>query len=81
MPKGILKFTKVESSEVNEADERSPFENNIHIYELTTRGSSKFSSEKEVPQLKDTFSFENIFGTSPESSSLRQTAQFGANQD
>ena len=78
MPKGILKFTKIESSEVNEADERSPYDyNNIHVYELTTRGSSNFSSEKEIPQVEKSYSFGNIFGTALDPFPLRDTAQFG----
>ena len=32
IPKGILKFKKTDSSEVNEADEFSPFDNRFHIY-------------------------------------------------
>ena len=81
MPRGILKFNKTDSSEVKEADEISPFEEKIHIYELTTRVSSNFSSEKEIPEFEKQNIFDNIFSLSQEPATLRETAQFGVQND
>ena len=61
IPKGVLKFKKTDSSEVNEADEISRFDNKIHIYETNTKGSSNFSSDKEIPELEKQRIFDKLF--------------------
>ena len=81
MTRGILKFNKADSSEVKDADEISPFEEKIHIYELTTRVSSSFSSEKEISKIEKQNDFDNIFGLIPEPVTFRETAQFGYQND
>ena len=81
MPRGILKFNKADSSEVKDADDISQFEEKIHIYELTTRVSSGFSSKKEISKIEKQSVFDNIFGLTPEPDTFRETAQFGYQND
>ena len=77
LSRGILKFKKTDSSEINEADEISRFENINRIYESAKKISSNFSSEKEIPELEKLSVFDGIFWVSQEPVSLRDTAQFG----
>ena len=80
IPKGILKFKKMESSEINEEDESTPFRN-IPNYELTTKASSVFSSEKEIPEIVKQVTFRNISEFNPESIEVKHVSKFGEQED
>ena len=80
MPKGILKFKKMESSEVNEEDETTPFKN-FPNYDSTTKASSIFSSEKDIPKIEKQVAYGSIFEFSPESIEYKHTSKFGVQDD
>ena len=79
-PKGILKMKKIESSEVYEGDEAIPFKN-VNTYELSTRTSSVFSSEKDFPKFEKLFSFGDMLDSNSEYVEHRCTSMFEISND
>ena len=75
-----MKIKKIESSEVNEEEEATPFKN-INIYELSTRESTIFSSEKYIPKFEKLFSFGENLDSNHEFLDHKDTSKFGVHGD
>ena len=77
LPWEIVKPKNIKSSAVNKIDELSPPDNKINEYELETKGSSNFSSEKEIMEMEIHNDHEDLFWLNPELATFRGTAHFG----